>query len=251
MFPLITALVAGDIFASEDHNGTLKTVLTRSLERWQIFAGKALAAATYARDRDLHLGNGGGDRRLPRVGLQLGADAVGDDRLRSQGPRARVPEPARLPDPDRDGGVHRPAALDDHAQQCGRGRGDADGLAAVPADRHPARAWRAPALPAEHPVQRLAGAAAPADRLGADRPRRLGVRDVCRAGARRRHSSCSCAATSPVADRDRVLVVDDDPPLRRMLARTLAAEGYDVTVAADGGAALAGGRARRARRDRA
>jgi ABC-2 type transport system permease protein len=48
MFPLITALVAGDIIASEDHNGTLKTVLTRSLERWQIFAGKALTAATYA-----------------------------------------------------------------------------------------------------------------------------------------------------------------------------------------------------------
>jgi ABC-2 type transport system permease protein len=48
MFPLITALVAGDIFASEDHNGTLKTILTRSLERGQIFAGKALAAATYA-----------------------------------------------------------------------------------------------------------------------------------------------------------------------------------------------------------
>jgi ABC-2 type transport system permease protein len=48
LFPLITALVAGDIFASEDHNGTLKTILTRSLERWQIYAGKALAAATYA-----------------------------------------------------------------------------------------------------------------------------------------------------------------------------------------------------------
>jgi ABC-2 type transport system permease protein len=48
LFPLITALVAGDIFASEDHNGTLKTVLTRSLERWQIFAGKVLAALTYA-----------------------------------------------------------------------------------------------------------------------------------------------------------------------------------------------------------
>jgi ABC-2 type transport system permease protein len=48
LFPLITALVAGDIFASEDHNGTLKTILTRSLERWQVFAGKALAAATYA-----------------------------------------------------------------------------------------------------------------------------------------------------------------------------------------------------------
>ncbi len=48
MFPLITALVAGDIIASEDHNDTLKTVFTRSLERWQIFAGKALVAATYA-----------------------------------------------------------------------------------------------------------------------------------------------------------------------------------------------------------
>jgi ABC-2 type transport system permease protein len=48
MFPLITALVAGDIFASEDHNGTLKTIFTRSLERGQIFAGKTLAAATYA-----------------------------------------------------------------------------------------------------------------------------------------------------------------------------------------------------------
>jgi ABC-2 type transport system permease protein len=48
MFPLITALVAGDIVASEDHNGTLKTIFTRSLERWQIFAGKALATSTYA-----------------------------------------------------------------------------------------------------------------------------------------------------------------------------------------------------------
>ena len=36
----------------------------------------------------------------------------------------------------------------------------------------------------------------------------------------------------------RVLVVDDDPPLRRMLARTLAAEGYGVSTAADGAAAL-------------
>jgi ABC-2 type transport system permease protein len=47
MYPLITALVAGDIFASEDHNGTLKTILTRSLERGQIFRGKLLAAVTY------------------------------------------------------------------------------------------------------------------------------------------------------------------------------------------------------------
>jgi ABC-2 type transport system permease protein len=48
MFPLITALVAGDIVASEDHNGTLKTILTRSVERSQVFAAKALAAMTYA-----------------------------------------------------------------------------------------------------------------------------------------------------------------------------------------------------------
>src|SRR2546427_4691234 len=48
MFPLITALVAGDIVAAEHHNGTLKTILTRSLERGQIFAGKTMATATYA-----------------------------------------------------------------------------------------------------------------------------------------------------------------------------------------------------------
>jgi ABC-2 type transport system permease protein len=46
-FPLITALVAGDIVASESHNATLKTILTRSRERGQVFAGKALAAFTY------------------------------------------------------------------------------------------------------------------------------------------------------------------------------------------------------------
>jgi two-component system, OmpR family, response regulator MprA len=37
---------------------------------------------------------------------------------------------------------------------------------------------------------------------------------------------------------ERVLVVDDDPPLRRMLQRTLVAEGFEVTLAPDGGAAL-------------
>ena len=75
LFPLITALVAGDIFASEDHNGTLKTILTRSLERWQIFAGKALAAAHLRDRRDLLVRHGGGDRRQHPVGLQLAADA--------------------------------------------------------------------------------------------------------------------------------------------------------------------------------
>src|SRR3954454_20445104 len=46
-FPLVTALVAGDIVAAEDGHGTLRTILTRSVDRWQIFAGKVLAAVTY------------------------------------------------------------------------------------------------------------------------------------------------------------------------------------------------------------
>jgi len=46
--PLIAALVAGDIVAAEDGNGTLKTILTRSVDRGQVFAAKAAAAATYA-----------------------------------------------------------------------------------------------------------------------------------------------------------------------------------------------------------
>ena len=45
--PLITALVAGDIVAAESHNDTLKTILTRSRDRGQVFAGKVLAVLTY------------------------------------------------------------------------------------------------------------------------------------------------------------------------------------------------------------
>jgi ABC-2 type transport system permease protein len=45
--PLIAALVAGDIVAAEDNNGTLKTILTRSVDRGQVFAAKVLAAVTY------------------------------------------------------------------------------------------------------------------------------------------------------------------------------------------------------------
>jgi ABC-2 type transport system permease protein len=48
MLPLIASLVAGDIVAAEDGNGTLKTILTRSADRGQIFAAKALTALTYA-----------------------------------------------------------------------------------------------------------------------------------------------------------------------------------------------------------
>lgn len=45
--PLIAALVAGDIVAAEDGNGTLKTILTRSVNRGQVFGAKVLAALTY------------------------------------------------------------------------------------------------------------------------------------------------------------------------------------------------------------
>lgn len=48
LFPLITALVAGDIVAAEDRDRTLKTILTRSVERQQVFAAKTLATVTYA-----------------------------------------------------------------------------------------------------------------------------------------------------------------------------------------------------------
>lgn len=46
--PFLTALVAGDIFASEDHLGTWKTLLTRSVGRGQVFAAKCLTAAIFA-----------------------------------------------------------------------------------------------------------------------------------------------------------------------------------------------------------
>jgi ABC-2 type transport system permease protein len=45
---VIASLVAGDVVAAEDGNGTLKTILTRSVDRGQVFAAKALAATTYA-----------------------------------------------------------------------------------------------------------------------------------------------------------------------------------------------------------
>lgn len=48
VLPLLTALVAGDIFASEDQHGTWKTVLTRSVSRTQMFWAKTTTAALFA-----------------------------------------------------------------------------------------------------------------------------------------------------------------------------------------------------------
>jgi ABC-2 type transport system permease protein len=48
VLPLLTAIVAGDIFASEDQQGTWKTVLTRSTSRSRLFGAKTVAALGFA-----------------------------------------------------------------------------------------------------------------------------------------------------------------------------------------------------------
>lgn len=48
VLPLLTALVAGDIFASEDQHGTWKTILTRSTSRAQVFWAKTITALLFA-----------------------------------------------------------------------------------------------------------------------------------------------------------------------------------------------------------
>ena len=202
MFPLITALVAGDIVAAEDHNGTLKTILTRSVERGQVFVGKALATATYA---------------IAAIAL-TGTVAVVAGSLAS--------------------GLHPLPTLSGTTISTGRAlvligasllvylipilsiaaigllfstifRNSAAAVVGtlmasllLQLDRHPARARRAAALPAEHAVQRLAGAAAPAGGLGADRARRMGVLALRGPGLRGGACWSSCAATSPAAERD-------------------------------------------------
>ena len=121
-FPLITALVAGDIVANEDGNGTLKTILTRSVDRWQIFAAKVLAAFTYAfAALVIFVG----------VGLVLGGLIWGFDPLISlSGNTISVERSllllgarhAGLLPADDGGRLARDPALDRHAQQRRRGR---------------------------------------------------------------------------------------------------------------------------------
>ena len=47
-FPLLTAFVSGDIFASEDQQGTIKTIATRSVSRSALFWGKVAASFTWS-----------------------------------------------------------------------------------------------------------------------------------------------------------------------------------------------------------
>ncbi len=47
-FPVLTAVVAGDLFSAEDRYGTWTTVLTRSRSRSEVFAGKVLTALAFS-----------------------------------------------------------------------------------------------------------------------------------------------------------------------------------------------------------
>jgi ABC-2 type transport system permease protein len=47
-FPVLTSIVGGDIFSSDDRYGTWATLLTRSRTRGEIFAGKVLAALSFS-----------------------------------------------------------------------------------------------------------------------------------------------------------------------------------------------------------
>jgi ABC-2 type transport system permease protein len=47
-FPIVAGVLGGDLFSSEDRHGTWKTILTRSCTREDVFAGKLLAAGTFA-----------------------------------------------------------------------------------------------------------------------------------------------------------------------------------------------------------
>ncbi len=48
VLPALVAVVAGDIFSSEDGHRTWQTVLTRSRGRGEVYLGKVVAAASYA-----------------------------------------------------------------------------------------------------------------------------------------------------------------------------------------------------------
>ena len=240
LFPLITALVAGDIVASEDHNGTLKTILTRSVDRGQIFAGKA-ARGGHLRDRSRSLLSGVvGARRRRRI--ESGFNPLDDASRarRSRRPRrSRWSAPASL--------VYLMPILAIACIGLLLSTVTRNSAAAVVGTLmfslliqligDPARASAACSPTCSDAVQRLAGPAArrrstgrrSCARPGSARSTRLpcAVRRVPRLPAPRRRRRLMSA----VAGAERVLVVEDDAPVRRMLERRLAAEGFEVARA--------------------
>ena len=200
-FPLITALVAGDIVASESHNGTLKTILTRSRDRGEIFAGKALATLTYTVAAVLAMGV---------VGLVAGSIAWGFHPLTSlSGPKVSAGHSFVL----------LAASLGIYVLPLAGVA--AFGLMLSTVTRNSAAAvvgtlmWALlmqllgvlpgtesdPPVPARHPVRRLARLPARARRLGARDPRALGLLALHRSAARSPPTWSSSAATSPPTGR--------------------------------------------------
>ncbi len=195
-FPLVTALVAGDIVAAEDGNGTLKTILTRSADRWQIFVAKILAALTYSF---------GALVLFVLTGTLLGGIFYGFDPLVSlSGTEISMGRSLLLVGgatlayalPDLRRHLDRDPALDHDEEQLRGRRHDPDAVAdhAAAGDHLGARLH--PPLPPPPAVQRLAGPAARADRLGPDHPRRLGLRPCSASPALRGRSLTFCAETS-------------------------------------------------------
>ena len=185
MLPLIAALVAGDIVAAEDGNGTLKTILTRSVDRGQVFAAKALAAMTYGAIAVF---------LSAAVATIAGVASWGFHHVVTfSGSVVSAPEglllvfaanacyliPLLSVVGDRCAPVHR----DPQQRRLGGGHGRPrdPALHRRPDPRH----RRDQALPAHRTVPELAGPAAHPDRLDADRPLGLGLRAVRGAGAPR------------------------------------------------------------------
>ena len=140
-FPLITALVAGDIVAAEDSNGTLKTILTRSVDRWQIFVAKVLAALTYAFGALALFVLVGPVAGRDLLGLRPARQPVRDRDLDGPLAAAARRRDARLRPPHVRRRVDRDPALDrDQEQRRRRGR-DADVLADHAAARRSSRRW--------------------------------------------------------------------------------------------------------------
>jgi hypothetical protein len=182
LLPLITSLVAGDIVASEDQNGTLKTILTRSLQRGQIYFGKVFAAVTYTIVALLLLGV---------VSIVAGSIVSGFNSLTTLSGTSLSAGSALLLVMASFGVYLIPLVtvallgvmLDHHPQQRGRRRGHAGNRALDRARRHPSGTRDGPALPVDPSVRCLARAPAPADRLVADYARGLGVCPVLHPGA--------------------------------------------------------------------
>jgi hypothetical protein len=182
--PLITALVAGDIVAAESHNGTLKTILTRSRERGEVFAGKVLAALAYTVTVVLAMG------LVALVAGSLAWASIRSRRLGTGRRRARTApargQPAIYVLPLAGIAAFGIPPLDGDEEQRRRGRRHLDVGALDAAPRRASGHGARPAVPARNPVRGVARALAGTCRPRAGREGRMGLRPLHRDPARRR-----------------------------------------------------------------